>query len=233
MRDITEIDLKELAKALVKRFWIILLCAALVCGIVLAYTAFFVPSMYTASVTIYVNNNSGNNSNAISSSDLAVALRLVATYVNIIESDTVLEDVIKETGLVLTPKQVRRMLSAAAVDETEMFRVQITSTNPQMSVDLANAIATVAPARIAEIIEGSSAKVIDYARLPSGRSSPSYTVNAFLGAVGGALLAVIGIVIWMATDTRVKREEDLIRIYAIPVLGKIPDLNSVLEKGKK
>jgi len=234
MNETTELDLRELGKMLLKRGWIIVLCAVLVASITLAYTALFVPSMYTASVTIYVNNNSGANNNGITSSDLAVALRLVATYVNIIESDTVLEDVIQETGLMLTPKQVRRMLSASAVDETEMFRVQITSQNPQMSADIANAIANVAPGRIADIIEGSSAKVIDYASVPAGRSSPSYTVNGAVGAVGGALAAVIGIALWMVCDTRIKREEDLTKISMIPVLGRIPDLNAVLEKsGKK
>lgn len=219
-----EIDLREVFGVLLKRAWIVILCAVMLGAAVLVYTVNFVSPQYEASVTIYVNNNSGKDSTSISSSDLAVALRLVTTYVNIIESDTVLDKVIEETGLSLTAGQIRGMLSASAMDETEMFKVTISSPNPQMSADIANAIAAIAPGEISEIIEGSSAKIIDYARVPAVRSSPDYTRNAILGAVVGAVLAVVVVVVQCMLDTRVKNEEDLAKICNIPVLGVIPDL---------
>lgn len=229
-----EIDLRELFIVLLKRTWIVVLCAVILGAAVLVYTVNFVSPLYEASVTIYVNNNSSKDSTSISSSDLAVALRLVTTYVNIIKSNAVLDKVIEETGLSLTSGQIRSMLSASAMDETEMFKVTISSPNPQMSADIANAIAAIAPGEISEIIEGSSAKIIDYARVPTSRSSPSYTKNAILGAVIGAVLAVVVIVMQYLLDTRIKNEEDLAKICAIPVLGVIPDLAvDTKNKGKK
>ncbi len=229
-----EINLREVCKVLLKRLWIIALCAILVGGSVLMYTVNFVVPMYQASVTMYVNNNSGNSNNNITSGDLAVALRLVYTYVNIIQSDKVLERVIDETGLMLTAGQIRGMLSAEPVEETEMFRVTITSPNPQMSADIANAIAAIAPSEIAQIIEGSSAKIIDAARVPKGRSSPSYTVNTVVGAMVGAVLAALVFVVQYLLDVRVKSEEDLKIICDIPVLGVIPNLtDDAKNTGKK
>lgn len=229
-----EINLREVCKVLLKRMWIIALCAILVGGSVLMYTVNFVVPMYQAGVTMYINNNSGNNHNSINSSDLAVALRLVNTYVNIIESDKVLERVIDETGLMLTADQIRSMLSAEPVDETEMFRVTITSPNPQMSADIANAIAAIAPSEIAQIIEGSSAKIIDEARAPKDRSSPSYTVNTVVGAIVGAVLAALVVIVQYLLDIRVKGEEDLKSICDIPVLGVIPNLTEDAKNtGKK
>ncbi len=219
-----EINLREVCKVLLKRLWIIALCAILVGGSVLLYTVNFVVPQYQAGVTIYVNNNSSKDNAYITSGDLAVALRLVYTYVNIIESDKVLERVIEETGLMLTPGQIRGMLSAEPVGETEMFRVTITSPNPRMSADLANAIAAVAPAEIAQIIEGSSAKIIDEAKVPAGRCSPSYTINTIVGGMVGAVLASIVFIMQYLLDVRVKSEEDLRKICDIPVLGVIPNL---------
>lgn len=233
MNENVEIDLRELFKVLLKRAWLILLCAVIVGASVLVYTVNFVEPTYQASVTIYVNNNSNKDTSYISSSDLAVALRLVETYVNIIQSNTVLEKVISETGLTLSAGQIRSMLSAKAVGETEMFRVTITSTNPQMSADIANAIAAAAPAEIAKIIEGSAAKIIDYAKVPKTQAAPNYTTNTAIGVAVGAVLAVMIVVIMHLADVRIKKEEDLLRITEAPVLGVIPDLEELSKKKTK
>ena len=219
-----EIDLRDFLKLLLKRIWIVFLCALIVGTTVLVYTVNFVTPMYESSVSIYVNNNSGTDNRYISSGDLAVALRLVATYVNIIQSDTVLENVIEETGLLLSPDQLRKMISAEAIGETEMFRVTVTTPNPQMSADLANAIASVAPGEISNIIEGSSAKIIDYAKVPKNQSAPNYTINTILGVLIGIIMAVVAIFVQMLLDVRIKTEEDLTKLHPIPVLGVIPDL---------
>lgn len=226
MGETVELDLRELFKVLWKRAWIIVLCAVVLAASVCVYTVNFVTPKYEASVTIYVNNNSSRDNTYISSSDLAVALRLVATYVNIIQSDTVLEKVIAETGLKISAGQLRSMISAEAVEETEMFKVTVTTSNPRMSADLANAIASVAPEEIAGIIEGSSAKIIDYARVPTNRSSPNYVTNTVLGGMIGAVLAVVVIVLANMLDVRVKHEDDLAKICTVPVLGMIPDLTN-------
>lgn len=234
MSEMIEIDLRDFFRVLLKKFWIVALCAVFLAVSVLVYTVNFVQPEYEAGVSIYVNNNSGTDKSYISSADLAVALRLVATYVNIIQSDTVLDKVIEEAGLQLTAAQVRGMISAEAMGETEMFRVTVTTPDAQMSANLANAIAAVAPAEIAEIIEGSTAKIIDYAKVPNSKSSPDYVMNMVLGGFIGAVLAALVLLVQMLMDMRIKNEEDLAKICAVPVLGVIPQLSAGSQStGKK
>lgn len=233
MNELMEIDIREVGQILWKKIWILLLCAVLVAGMVLVYTVNFVTPMYTASITVYVNNNSSQNNLAISSGDLAVALRLVNTYINILGSDQVLEEVIKKTGAVLTPGQLRAMISAEAMGETEMFEVKVETPSPELSQDLANAIAEIAPGKISTVIEGSSAKVVDYAKLPTSKSSPNYVKNAVLGFALGLIGAAAFVVCWSVMDTRVKCERDLMRIQQLPILGKIPDIGAVTEQKPK
>lgn len=237
MNDVIDIDLGEFFRVLITKIWVVALCAVILGMSVLVYTVNFVSPQYNASVSIYVNNNSGTSDGTyISSSDLAVALRLVETYVNIIQSDTVLEQVIQESGLNLTAGQVRGMISAEAIGETEMFKVTVKTPNAQMSANLANAIATVAPGAIAEIIDGSTAKIIDYAKVPKSASSPNYVVNTILGAAGGAAVAILIILLQTMFDVRIKNEEDIAKISTIPVLGVIPQLatdNKTKSTGKK
>lgn len=224
MEEVREIDIKGLAKGVVKRGWIVVLCAVVFALATLIYTVNFVEPTYKASVTLYVNNNSEPSSSAVSSSNLAVALQLVKTYVNIIQSDLVLDKVVQKAELTsVSAEDIRKMMSAEVVEETEMFRVSIVSPNPKMSADIANAIANIAPEEIRQIIEGSSAKVVDFAKAPTSRYAPNYATSTVFGGLVGGLLAVVVIIIFLLSDTRIKEKEDLTRICQIPVLGTIPD----------
>ena len=223
MEEKNELDLKGLIRDIVKRAWIVVLCAAVLAATTLVYTVNFVEPTYKASVTMYVNNNAESNGN-VSSSNLAVALQLAKTYVNIIKSDMVLDKVIEKAALTsVTTEDIRQMLSAEVVDETEIFQVSIISPNPKMSADIVNAIASIAPGEIHQIIEGSTAKVVDYAKVPTQRYAPNYVTNTILGALAGAVLAVLLIVIFRLSDNRIKDKEDLTQICQVPVLGAIPD----------
>ena len=225
MGETIEIDLRELGRVLLKRIWIIVLCTALLGVSVLVYTVSFVSPQYTAGVTMYVNNNSGGDSGYVSSNDLAVAIRLVGTYINIIKSDAVLEKVAEDAGLMLTAGQIRGMMEAETVGDTEMFQILITTPNPQMSADIANTIAKIAPEEISNIIEGSSAKVIDYAKVPTKKSSPNYLTNTVIGMLCGMVISTLAIAAMHLLDMRIKNEQDLERICAAPVLGVIPEMN--------
>lgn len=224
MEEKNELDLKGLVRDILKRVWIIILCAAVFGAAMLVYTVNFVTPTYKASVTFYVNNNSEATSNSVSSSNLAVALQLTKSYVNIIQSERVLEKVIQEASFTdLTPTKIREMMNVEIMDETEMFRVSVISPNPRMSADIANAIAEYAPSEIRLIIEGSNAKVVDKAVVPERRFAPNYTTNTILGVLVGAVLSTVVIAVFILSDNRIKTADDLTRVCQLPVLGMIPD----------
>lgn len=226
------IDLRDYGRLLLKRIWIVVLCVVLLGATTFIYTKVAVDPLYEARISVYVNNSSQKGSSYVSSSDLAVARVLAETYVNIIQSDRVLDQVIQKTGLNLNAGQLRSLITAEPVNETEMFNVVVTTTNPQVSADLANVIAEVAPGVISEIIEGSSAKIIDFAKVPEQPSSPSAGRNAIIGAFLGLVLAIAMVFLELILDTRIQDEEDLMRISTMPVLGSIPDMNETTNKKK-
>lgn len=225
MEQVKEIDLRELLLACLHKIWLIILCAVIVGAAAFAYTKYCITPLYRAEVSFYVNNSSVQveSSNKISSADLATAQRLVLTYVNIIKSDTVLEKVIAEAGLPLTAGQLRGIMSAGSIDETELFKVQISHADPEQAAQIANAIAAVAPAEISNILVGSATKVLDHAKVPTAPYTPNRSRNTAIGILAGAVLAAAAIVIQTLLDVRIKSEEDLARLCSAPVLGSIPD----------
>lgn len=228
MNETIELDLKEIGKMLLRNLWAIILCAVIAGLAMLTYTIKCVTPTYKASVTMYVNNSSGVNGQYISSSDLAVAQRLVETYTNIIASNRVLDKVVARVeenyNTKITSGQLRGMLAASAVGETEMFKIAVIAPDPKMAMDLVNTIAEVAPDEISNIIPGSTAVVVDLAEKPNSRYGPNYTKNTILGfLVGGVLVAAI-LVVQQLLDTRILKKEDLERICGVPVLGVIPEI---------
>lgn len=223
MNESVQIDLREIARVLLKRAWLIVLCAVILGAGVLVYTVNFVTPMYQSHVKLYINNSYEGNGEAVSSSDLAVALHLVNSYVVIVEEDVVLEKVIDRLGLNMTVDQLAGMITASVVGETEIMRVTVTTPNPQMSADIANAIASIAPDTVSAFIPGSYAVPLNVADVPSHRSAPNYVTNALLGLVAGAVLAVVAILISMRFDVHIKNEAALEELCEVSVLGVIPD----------
>lgn len=231
--NVLEIDLQKLVFAYLKKWWLIVLCAVIAGVIAFVYTAHFVTPMYRSSVTIYVNNSRGGEQvDSISSSNLTTSQKLVNTYINMIRSDTVLEKVAAASELNVSASGIREAMSASQIDETELFKVTITHADPQTAADIANAIAEVAPAEIANFVEGSSTKIIDYAKVPTNPSSPNLKQNCFLGILVGVMVALVYVTLRVLLDVRIKTDEDLTAMFDIPVLGQIPDFNAVQKKRK-
>lgn len=223
-----EIDLSLLFSALLRKIWLIILCAVIAGAAAWGYTNYLVTPMYQAKVSIYVNNStlSYNGSTipaSITASDLSTSQRLVATYVSILKSERVLSTVAEEVGSDLDAEEIRSMLTAASVDDTEVFEVRISNPDPHLAAEIANAIASVVPAEISEIVTGSSTKIIDYASVPRYPYSPSLMQNVILGVGIGVVLAVVIVILQVLMDVRVRDEADLAKISSAPVLGKIPD----------
>lgn len=220
-----EINLQEYLLLYLRKWWVIALCCALVAAIAFGYTYTFVTPMYRTSISIYINNSRNEQiSDYISSADLSTSTRLVDGYRNIVTSDRVLEAVAEEMDHNYTAGQLAGHIATGKVGDTQIFRVYVTHAIPTEAARIANAIAKVFPAKGAEIIEGSSARIIDYAKVPSGKISPNYTENTMMGGFIGALMAVIFVTIQHLRDSRIKDEEELITLFELPILGRIPDL---------
>lgn len=222
-KDGVEIDLKRLMMAVLYRWWIILL-ATIVCGTAaFCYAWFSITPVYAANVKLYVNNNYVD-SPGYSSAQITAAKDLAATYMVILESRNVLDEVSEKTGGKYSYGQLKSMVSATAINETEVFQVQVTGTDYKDAATIANYIAEVLPAKITAIVEGSSVRVIDFAVENPNPVGPSYEKYLLLGAAAGMVLSVALVVVIDLTDTSIKSEEYLIHVYGkFPLLAVIPD----------
>ena len=172
-----ELDLGKIVEILLGKIKFIIIFT-IICGLAsFSITHFLITPKYTASVSIYVNNTKGIQSNKIETTDLTASQQLVNTYIEIIKSESFLEKVRSASGFSYSVKEIRNMMKANAVSETEIFQVSIENSDPKVAQKLANTVAKVAPHDITNFIEGSSVKIVDYAKLPTVPSSPNTLAN--------------------------------------------------------
>lgn len=212
---------------IVKVCWehiLVIALAALLCGAVaLGGAYFFLTPQYSANIVIYINNYSTSDSTStITTGDLTAAAKLVNTYAAIISSRTVMDSVAQETEVGYDINTLIGKVSVTSVNDTEVFQVSVTDPDPAVAAELANAIADVIPDKIASIVQGSSAVVIDYAQVPTAPVSPNYAKCAGAGLAVGLLLSMLFFIIREVMNTSIRQPSDLSQ-WEYPVLGIVPD----------
>ena len=225
--DYIEIDLARLLRALWQHFWIILLSMIVFGAAGFGYAHYLITPLYQSDVQMYVNNadiSVGSTSIKFSQGDLLAAQGLVDTYIVILNSRPMLDDVIEELALPYSYEQLKSMISAEAVNGTEVFQITVTDANRKEAKEIANKIAELLPEHISAVVDGSSVRVVQYAVLAGGPCSPNVVKYLCLGIALGFLLSAGIIVLRVLLDKRIHDPEDLAKRYDIPVIASIPDL---------
>ena len=220
-----EIDLLRLLAALWRRAWAIILAMVIFGAAAFGYASYFITPLYQSSALMYVNNSSFSlGSTSVSLSDLSASQSLVDTYIVILKTRLTLNEVIERAELKYSYNQLAGMISASAVNETEIFRIVVTAPDPEEATKIANTIAEVLPDKIADIMDGSSVRIVDYAVVPSRKSSPNITRYTTLGMLAGAVLSAAVIILMELFDEQIRDEEYLKNTYDLSMLAVIPEL---------
>ncbi len=227
-----EVDLQTLVSAIFRRIWLIGIISVLCAIIAFMGTYMFVSPKYQCYTVFYVNNSiSMGDDLSIEYGDISASKSLVESYLIILLTRQTLTDVIDYSGVDVDYLELRKMITAKSMNNTEIIRVIVTADDPEDAFKLAEAIEYVLPNRIAAMIEGSSAKVVDTAVVSNIRTGPDYSIGATVGFLAGALLSVSVIVLRTLMNTRVRSEEDITRNCRHPVLAVVPNMNASSKGG--
>ena len=224
-----QIGLSRIFNALWYRLWLIVLVAVLCAGLTFGVVFSFVTPLYQASAMFYVNNSDvsvGDTVLNITAGDITAAKDLVESYIVILKTRTSLNEVIDYAGLDMSYGELEDMISAAAVQSTEIFEVVVTSPDPKEAENIANAISYILPKRIDSIIEGTSARIVDSAIEPSKPSSPNYINSTLMGFLVGLALSAAVVILQEVFDVTIRSEEDLEQVCHHPVLASVPDMGA-------
>lgn len=186
--DYIEIDLVRLLSALWRHFWIILLSMVIFGAAGFGYANYLITpavSVGCADVCQQCGYFCGKHLLKFSQGDLLAAQGLVDTYIVILNSRPMLDDVIDELELPYSYEQQKGMIDAEAVNGTEVFQITVTDADRKEAKEIANKIAELLPEHISQVVDGSSVRVVQYAVLAGGPCSPSVMKYLCLGIALG------------------------------------------------
>lgn len=228
MEEIESIDVKELLYTIYTKKMLIVV--GLLLGIILglAYTVFMITPMYESTSTLVLAslNKKGNENSSITTNDVTLNSKLVATYSEIIKSRSVASDVIKSLGLHMSEGEFSQNVSISSKTGTEMLVIKVSNTNGKVAADIANKIAEVFSNKVNEIYNIENVSIIDTAVENKIPYNVTFTKNIVMFAFGGIVIALALILIMMLFDNTVKNQEDVERILGVPVLSVIPKVES-------
>lgn len=232
MKENSGMSIQEVTKLLLHKIWLIILWLIIGGSTAYAISAYLLTPTYSSNVSMYVNNTNAAES-TLSINDLNVAQQLVTTYIEILKSDTVLDKVIDKLNLSYSTSELRKMISATGVSDTEIFNIEVTATNPEEAADIANTLATVLPEESIKVVQAGGVKLIDEAKPDYDAVSPNIGINTLIGILVGVILCIMFIILRRLLDTKVRSEEDFEEKYDIPVLGIVPNMVSVRNNSYK
>ena len=225
--DVNSFDLLHIARLLWRKIWIIV-ASGLITGVIgFVLAAFVLTPQYSSSILLYVNNGTISLAGvSISASDLSAAQSLVKTYTVMLQNRTTLEKVIDKADVDYTYEELEDMISASAVNDTEVLQITVTCDDPYEAAKIVNTIAEVLPRRIQEIIDGSTMAVVDSGAVDPDKVFPSITGFTALGLLIGVIVSVVVLSLIAIADDTIRDEEYILQNYDYPVLAKIPDLSA-------
>lgn len=224
-----ETTFKDILEIFLPKLWIMILVAAMLAALVSVYCVFVKAETYTSSSIVYVYNER-TNSTTTSTNDLQAAEQMVSVYNIAIKSEKFLKLVIANSESLdkyqLSPAAIKNMITIAQVDETAVFKVNVTSTNPNLAYDVAVAITSgiedhiqgerglVKNALLSSVLEDPSVPTA-----PNGKGVVTKAIIAF--AVGFILTALV---VWARSffDVIIRSTKKIEDNLDVPILGVIP-----------
>ena len=222
-----EIDVFQLFRALWKRKLVILLVAIITSSVAFAYSTFIIKHEFTSTTRIYVVNRNQGEKSGLTNQDLQAGSYLVKDYREIILSQDVLEKVVSDLKLDLTPKGLANKIKVTVPVDTRIVSISVNDRVPEEASRIANSLREVAAQKIISITRVSDVTTLEEARPAISPSSPNIRRNTVIGAGLGAGLVIVVVLLIELFDDRVKRPEDIEDVMEIPLLGIIPNLDKV------
>ena len=221
-----EIDVLALLQKLWTKKVFILFTAFYVAVFSFLGTYFFIQPTYTSTTRIYVVNQATDNNN-LSAQDLQAGAFLVKDYKEIITSNDVLSEVIKDEKLNMTEAELAKMISVDIPTDTRLISISVKAKTGQDAQVLANKVREVASKKIKNVTKVEDVTTLGEAKLPESPSSPNIKLNVLLGAVLGGFLAVVGVLVREILDDRIRRPEDVEDALGMALLGIVPDTDKI------
>ncbi len=223
-----EIDLVQIFEIIKEKLLLFILICMICCTAALCVTKFLMKEKFTAtSKLIIVQKSDSATAQNYTYSDQQLSQKLASTYSQIIMSEAISDPVISNLDLFnqygIDSEKYRSIVKVSSANNTEVIDVSVTTSDPVLSADIANEVVNVFESKIYDIMQIENVTTLTEAKVPTKKSGPSTMKNTMIGGLLGLVICGLITVIQLFTDTKVKTEDEVKKIFDYPIIGSIPD----------
>lgn len=219
-----EISLVELFDILKKRLGLIISTTLMGLLLVSLYTFFMVTPEYSSTTQLLVNRAEG--ADTIQQSDINANIQLINTYKDIITGPVILDEVRNELNMSSSHAGLSNRLSISSENNSQVFSIRVTDTNPYNAALIANTTADVFQESLPDIMNVDNVTVISVAEANTSPISPNHTLNMAIGVVLGAMVGVGIAFLIEFLDNTVKDERFIVEELGWTNLGSVSKLDA-------
>ena len=232
--DEMEIDLAELFRALLRKWWLIAVTALLATAIAIGITKFAITPKYQSQAMIYILTKTTSVTSMV---DLQIGEAITGDFEIIATSkpviDAAIEEIKRTENVTFTRKDIKEMLTITNEDDTRILMIRAIHENPEYACWVANAIADATSERMAEIMKSDPPTTVERAEVENVPVSPSLLKNAVIGFMLGAIAICGLLLVQFIMDDTIKTEDDIERYLGESTLVMIPDIKHKRDKAGK
>lgn len=230
-----EIDLLMLASHFLEHAKFIIVSLFIGAFLFGAVSMFLIHPKYESTAKLYII--SASKGSIVDLTDLNVGTTLTADYEELIISEPVAEQVIKNLKLKETPEKLLKKISISNPQDTRVLYITATTESPSESMKLANEFMDVSLKYLPDTMSTNPPNVAQRAKMPDKKSGPSNSRNTLIGALLGFILACGILTVQYLKDDTIHSAEDFENYFGIMPIASIPegsgDLFDKEEEGKK
>lgn len=225
--DEVEIDLVDLGYVLLDKWRYLLI--SLIAGAVLlgAYSFFFIAPTYESTAKLYVV--SASDDSVVNLSDLNLGTSLTADYEQLMLSYPVLNRVIEKLNLDMDYETLGKMYTLNNPADTRVLQITATTTDPQLSMDLAETMAVEAASYLPDTMSTKAPNIAQHAKLPEYKAAPSYSRYTMMGGLLGLILCAGVLIVRYLMDDTIHTAEDMEKYFGLVPLTVIPESDQVAQ----
>jgi capsular polysaccharide biosynthesis protein len=218
-------DLRELAKVVWRRLWLVALIVMIACLTAGAVTIWLIPPTYEASTKLIVNKSAVEDGEAVINWDVVtVNIQLIDTYKELIKTAAIMDEVLlQHPDLDLTRNELIDKVDVSSVNNTQVMTVVAQDESYESAARIVNAVSQVFQAKVIEILRVDNVIILNEAHLDEVvlPVSPSLTMNVAISFILSMMFGLGLAFLLEHLDDSIKNEEDVQKALGLPFLASI------------
>lgn len=224
------ISLQEIAYALKKR-WKLIALITIAATLVSAILSFFViKPQYESSTKLFIGKQETQENSAYNNSDVMMYQQLMKTYAELVKTSDLVTKAVKSANLDYNQNEIKEILNNLTANpsaDTQILDLSFKGGNPKEVLKVTEAITDEFILESKELIPNGNVQVIQKPQLPEKPVSPNKKLNILIAFVLGIMVGVGIVLLLEYLDNTFKSREELEKTLDLPIIGAIPDYDSI------